>query len=200
MNSRWASLLLSVAAVFLSCPAISHADSVDLSIGGHLYNAYSLQANSAVSEGFTLDQTTLVTSLQLGIEPVDMIGPLDGSFTVTITGAGGTYFQWQEFYPNGFITSSSRTPLPLLLPAGNYTIDYEGGPCGNACYGEVAAIDYYLPASYTQIGGSVQKGYPGGDLGFTLIGETTTPEPGSWALLGTALACIPIRRYWRRVA
>jgi hypothetical protein len=121
-----------------------------------------------------------------------------------LTGPGGTYsladYSWNGTIPASWVS----TPLPAILPAGNYILSFNGGACGNPCYNFVAGIDYYAPATYSDIGGSVGEAYPGGNLGWSLIGETvplqtvaepTVPEPSTWVLIGTALLSIPVHRY-----
>lgn len=187
-------LIPSLLAVLLGFSIPGHADTVNIGVGGHLYGDYSLGANQTVSESFTLDDTTHVTSLSFGISP-DTGGMLmNGSFQVLVTGAGGVYYSLLEQTVNGIPTYQITTPLPDYLQAGTYDILFDGGPCGNPCYGFVAGIDYFNPAIYQEIGGSTQ-----GPFGFQLVGESA-PEPGTWILAGTALALIPVRRYWLRKA
>jgi hypothetical protein len=178
---------------------------VNVGVDGHVYGAYSLGANQSVSETFTLDQNTQVTSLTFGIAP-EMAGmALNGSFQVVVTGAGGVVYVLDEQTVNGSPTYQVTTPLPGILPSGDYDIMFDGGACGDPCYGFVAGIDFYMPAIYQGIGGNAQ-----GSFGFDLTGVSDSqlsafelaannvPEPGTLVLAGTALVFIPIRRYWRR--
>jgi hypothetical protein len=193
MKARWACLLSLVPALSL-LSATCRADSIDLGTGGHLYGEYNLVANQSVSEGFTLDYETQVNSFGVEITPeYSGFGLLNGFYQVTLTGPGGTYalaeYSWNGTIPGDWVS----TPLPAILPAGPYTLSFNGGACGDPCYGDVAGIYYYLPATYSEIGGSVGEAYPGGNFGWSLIGETV-PEPGTWVLIGTALLYIPVRR------
>lgn len=193
MKARWECLLLLVPVLFL-LPATCRADSIDLGVGGHLYGAYTLAANQSVSEDFTLDYETRVSSFKVGIEPeIGGLGLLNGFYQVTLTGQGGTYalaeYSWNGTIPGDWVS----TPLPAILPAGQYTLSFNDGACGDPCYTFVAGIDYYAPATYSEIGGLVGGAYPGGGFGWSLTGETV-PEPGTWVLIGTALLCIPVRR------
>lgn len=210
-NLRIWSLLCSFPALLLAALP-SHADPVDLSVSGHLYGAYALAPNTSVTENFTLNQATLVSSFQAGIAPEDPIsGILDGSYEVTLTGPGGTY-ALDETSANGMLISSDwiTSPDGDVLPEGTYTLSFIGGSCGTPDCDEVAAIDYYEPDSYTQIGGSIL----GGDFGFDLVGQTVTaqpqfglpdtaiaPEPATWVLLTSgAVAMFAILGYRRRKA
>jgi hypothetical protein len=192
MNLPYKYLTPSLLLVLLGLSVPCHADPVDIGIGGHLYGEYSLGANQSVSESFTLGDATQVTSLSFGISPVAGGMMTDGSFQVIVSGAGGVYYSLLEQTLNGSPTYQVTTPLPDFLPAGDYNILFEGGPCGNPCYGFVAGIDYFSPAIYQEIGGTAQ-----GPFGFQLVGEGA-PEPGTWILAGTALALIPLWRYRQR--
>ncbi|HZQ42132.1 MAG TPA: hypothetical protein VFA99_02715 [Acidobacteriaceae bacterium] len=78
----------------------------------------------------------------------------------------------------------------LILPAGSYGVAFIGGNCPIPGAPEclVAGVNVYIPIgtktdlTYTEIGGTMS-----GHFGFTLQGESITPEPSSWILLGTAL-------------
>lgn len=189
----------------LSSPCL--ADTVSIGVGGHLYGSYSLGANQSVSETFSLNQDTQVTSLSFGISPETDQMILNGSYQVVVSGAAGVVYVLDEQTVDGLPTYQVTTPLPSILAAGDYNIAFDGGACGNPCYGFVAGIDFFVPAIYQSIGGSAQ-----GPFGFDLTGVTDSqlaayeasasnmPEPGSWILAGTALALIPVLRYRRRRA
>jgi hypothetical protein len=178
--------------VLLGLSIAAYADSVNLGVDGHLYGEYSLGASQSVSETFTLNQDTEVSSLTFGVGPEAGGMLLNGSFQVIVTGAGGVLYALDEQTVNGSPSYQVTTPLPDILPAGQYDIMFEGGACGDPCYSFVAGIDYYSPALYQGLGGSAQ-----GPFGFELTGDNV-PEPGTLVLAGTALAFIPARRYWRR--
>jgi hypothetical protein len=192
MNLPSKYLTPSLLAILLGISIPCLADTVDIGVGGHLYGEYALGANQSVGESFTLNDSTQVSSLSFGIAPEANGMMLNGSFQVMVTGAGGVYYALDEQTVDGITTYQVTTPLPDSLPAGEYDILFDGGPCGNPCYGFVAGIDYFNPAIYQQVGGSAQ-----GPFGFQLVGESA-PEPGTWILAGTALALIPLRRYWLR--
>lgn len=192
MNLSYKYLAPSLLAILFGVSTACHADPVDIGVGGHLYGTYSLGANQTVSDSFTLGDTTYITSLGFGISP-DVGGMLmNGSFQVVLTSGNEVYYSILEQTLNGSSTYQVITPLPDYLPVGDYNILFEGGPCGNPCYGFVAGIDYFNPAIYDEVGGSVQ-----GPFGFNLAGEGA-PEPGTWMLAGTALALIPLWQYRQR--
>jgi hypothetical protein len=184
------SLLIVVLGISIPC----RADSVDIGVGGNLYGEYTLAANQSVSESFTLSDNTYVSSLSFGIAPEANGTIFNGSFQVIVSGAAGIYYALDEQTVDGMTTYQITTPLPDILPAGEYDIMFDGGPCGNPCYGFVAGINYFAPAIYQEIGGSAQ-----GPYGFELQGQGA-PEPGTWILAGTALALIPLARYRQRKA
>ena len=149
MNTQRMRLLLCMGPALLFLTTVCNADTVTLGIGGHLYGQYSLAANTTVSEGFSLDQAIELTSLEVGISPVyGGFGPLNGSYQVTLSGPGGTYavtqFSSNETTPEYWVS----TPLPDILSAGNYELNFIGGPCGDPCYTFVAGIDYYTPSTF----------------------------------------------------
>lgn len=195
------SLLAALLAISVPCLA----DTVNIGVGGNLYGSYTLGANQSVSETFTLVDTTHVTSLSFGIAPEASGMMFDGSYQVIVSGAGGIYYVLAEQTLDGSPSYQVTQPLPDLLPAGQYNITFAGGPCGNPCYGYVAGIDYYYPGIFQGVGGSAE-----GPFGFDLTGDSVSrqlaleaaqnnvPEPSSWVLAATALALIPVRRYWLR--
>jgi hypothetical protein len=193
MKTQWACLLLLAPALSL-LPATCGADPVDLGVGGNLSGEYSLGPNQSISENFTLDYETQVTSLGVAIMPeLGGLGKLNGFYQVTLTGSGGTYsvqdYSWNGTIPGNWVS----TPLPAILPAGQYILSINSGACGDPCLNFVAGIDYYIQPTYSEIGGSVGEGYPGGNIGWRLTGETV-PEPSTWVLIGTALLYIPVHR------
>ena len=185
-------LLLGLATILLVLPSPCHASAVDLAVGGHLYGEYAVYPLSTTDETFSLNQDTLLGALIVDLYPYQGMFPL-GSYEVTLTGPGGANYLVKENSYSGGVS----TPLPSILAAGNYTLTVNGGPCGMPCYGVNAGMDYYFPATFTDIGGTITGGT---SFYFELTGETV-PEPGTWALLATAaLLLIPVRRYWQRSA
>jgi hypothetical protein len=180
--------------VFLS-PAICRADSVDVGIGGHLLNESPLLAGQNITEQFTLDQNTLITSFTLGIESEILGTPLSGSWEVTVTGSGGTYVVGPSNTSGGIPAGWVTTPLPAILPADTYTLTFVGGPCGSVCFqNTVAGLDFYGPATFFNEGGSATGTVPGGGIGFEIVG-VTTPETSTWTLVATALSLIFLCRF-----
>jgi hypothetical protein len=184
-------LLLATACATLFLPTRCYADPVDIGVGGHLLGSSPIGPDQELYEGFTLYQDTEATSIQIAIYPVGDIGFLTGSFQVFLIGPGGdVYYEDEAYYPDGGVVYSYRTPLPIILPTGFYSLEFETGPCGNPCYGQVAAYDYYAPATYFDAGGTTGEGH----IGFEIVGNTV-PETSTWLLLGTGLAFIFLRRY-----
>lgn len=181
--------------IFLS-PAICRADSVDVGIGGHLLNETPILANQDTTEQFTLDQNTFIESFHTTIATEILGTPVSGSWEVTVTGAAGTfvvepYMNTSGGIPIGWVT----TPLPGILPAGSYTLNFVGGPCGNVCFeNTVASADFYGPATFFNDGGSATGTGPGEGIGFEIIG-VTTPETSTWILVATALSLIFLYRF-----
>lgn len=205
MNLSYKYLTPSLLAILFGLSAPCLADTVNIGVSGNLYGAYSLSANQSVSETFTLNQNTAITSLNFGVQPEIQGMMMDGSFQVIVSGASGIVYVLDEQTVNGSPNYQITTPLPNILAAGNYDITFDGGACGTPCYGFVAGIDYYDPATYIGLGGSAQ-----GPFGFVLTGQTLSdaaalelaqnnvPEPGSLVLAGTALAILPMCLYRRR--
>lgn len=147
------------------------ASSVLLQGSGHLYGETPVPVGGQVGQQFTLDNLTLITGIGVGMETV-----LGGQWAESISG-----------------TSWSGSSSPFTLAAGTYDFLITGIACNEPCVsGNAVYLDYYLPASKTQIGGSIGPaiGSPGGVFGFVLQGTTIPspiPEPGTLTLLGTGI-------------
>ena len=164
---------LAVLALSIVLASSSYADPVHLETGGHLLGETPLGVGQEITFGFTLADATQVSSLHFGIDPV-----LGGTYSVTITGPGGTV-----------------AAQPGLFLAGTYQVAFDGLTCGGPCINNVATyLDYYSPVSFTQIGGTITPGPGvGNGIGWYLLGDTVSsdvtpvPEPGTAALVGSGL-------------
>ena len=176
---------LAVLALMLIFVPKGFADTVHLETGGHLLGQTPLNVGQQISFGFSLANDTDVTSLTFGLAPV-----LGGTYSLTITGPGGATFAAQ----------------PGLFLAGSYEVTFQGLTCSGFCTIAPAFLDYYAPATYTEIGGTVIPGPGvGNGIGWDLVGNTvdnTVPEPATAALVGTGLiaAFSGIRRRLRLAA
>ena len=182
---------LAVLALSVLFAGSSYADPVHLETGGNLFGEPPLGAGQEYEFGFTLSSDTQVTALHFGIFSSFLGHSTFGSYSITLTGPGGTVYWYDLVAPVGGTTQA----IPSLLPAGSYQVTYDGISCTDPCINNtVAGMDYYRPATYTQIGGSVLPGLGLGDgLGWYLIGDTASssvsavPEPGTVTLVGSGL-------------
>lgn len=161
---------LAVLALYVCVPK-GFADSVHLETNGHLLGTTPLAVGQEITFGFSLADETQVTSLHFGVDPV-----LGGTYSITITGPGGTQVPAQ----------------PGLFVPGTYQVAFDGISCTGTCTLAAAFLDYYGPAVYTQLGGTVIPGPGvGNGIGWYLLGDSVTntpvPEPGTLALVGTGL-------------
>jgi len=188
MRATWFNLFLGLAAVITFAPQC-RADAVDLAVtGGNLFGEFAVTPGSHNSESFTLNQDTESLSVSVLLYPYLHKGSL-GTYEITVTAPGGAIYQV------GGDSLVQTATLPSILPEGNYILTVIGGQPADPSYPYVAGIDYFLPATFTQIGGTINES---ATFGFTVTGDTPVPEPATWALLATALLFFPIRRYWPR--
>lgn len=152
------------------------AGPVQLGVGGNLYGAFPVSVGGTLTEQFTLNQDTSITSFSVGIDPSAPFSS-GGDWLLTLTGPGGVY--WSE---EG--TPFTIQPFPSTLPAGSYVIELTGLSCVSPCVNpnSVVAWDYYQPATYYSDGGSVSQG----NLGWELTGNVV-PEPWTVTLFGSGL-------------
>lgn len=189
MKITWIHLLLG--SLFVALAPACHADPVELAVSGHLYGEFAVYPGSTNSEFFTLNQDTQGVGISVVLYPYLYAYPL-GPYEVTLTAPGGAMYAVSG---DPLVTA---TPLPNILPEGNYSLNVIGGQCadpGISCV--IAGIDYYLPATYTEIGGTILGG---SSFAFELSGETTVPEPASWLLGATSILCLSVLCYRRRLA
>lgn len=191
MKATWTQLLFGLGTLLLTFAPQCHADPVELAVtGGNLNGEFAIYAGSSNSESFTLNQDTQLGGVSVLVYPYLHSYPL-GTYEITVTAPHG------ETYAVGGSPLVPTEALPDFLPEGTYLLTVIGGPCNGCLNNVVAGMDYYLPATYTQIGATI---HDSGSFYFRLTGEGTAPEPGTWALLATAVLFISARRYWRRSA
>lgn len=192
MKITWIHLLLGSLLVALA-PAC-HADPVELSVSGNLYGEYEIFPNSSISDTFTLDQDTQFVSIGVDIYRREYnLYPLTGTYEVTLTAPDGATYA---------VAGDSLVPttaFPTVLSQGNYILTLMGGQCGTPCLGGIAATDYFAPAAFTEIGGSINGGSKFSSAFFFELTGETVPEPASWLLITTSILCLSALYYRRRL-
>lgn len=165
------------------CVHSSYADPVHLQTAGNLLGDSNIQVGSSASFSFTLDANTQITSLAFGISPPEPSGTTIGTYSISITGPD----TWSVTL-SGLWNSS--VAIPTFLSAGLYDVTFEGLSCAAVSCPNVMSLQRYGPATYTNIGGTVEP--LGIGYGFDLVGNSTTPvpEPGTAALVGTGMLAV----------
>lgn len=171
---------LAILALALVCVKSSYADPVHLQTGGPLLGDSNIQVGSSASFSFTLNADTQITSLAFGISPPEPSGGAIGTYSISITGPDTWSVTLSDLW-------NSSVAIPSFLSAGLYDVTFEGLSCAATSCPNVMSLQRFGPATYTDIGGTVEPlpiGY-----GFDLVGTSTAavPEPASAALVGTGL-------------
>jgi len=177
---------LAILALVMLCVPVAKADPVHLGVGGRELGPTPLFVGEGKALGFDLAADTQITSLQFEIIPgFDGFGSF-GTISVTLTGADVSY-SWlltDGWRPCTTTVTLGCEVIPSFLPAGGYSVEFQGISCTDPCVGgEPASLTFYEPATYTEIGGTVSRD----PYGFNLVGNTV-PEPSSIALFGTGMA------------